>query len=263
MARYCPLFSGSSGNCLYIGAAQGGLLVDVGVSARRIETALREREMDPTSIRAILVTHEHSDHVAGLRVLTKRYGFPVFASQGTLEELLASGQLSGNDAFAVIDETGIEVAGMQVTAFHTPHDSAESLGFCIHTPDDRRIAVATDMGYIPPSVRQALTGCDLVYIESNHDVNMLETGRYPYVLKKRILAKTGHLSNEACSCELPALARAGTTRFILAHLSTENNLPDLAYLTARTALEAEGLRAGADFLLQVAERVSTQRVTMF
>ncbi len=263
MARYCPLFSGSSGNCLYVGSADGGILIDAGVSARRIETALRDRGIDPASIRAVLVTHEHSDHVAGLRVLTKRYPIPVFASQGTLEELLRAGRLGADNAFAVIDEQGIEVAGMEVTAFRTPHDSAESLGFCIHTADDRRIAVATDMGYMPPLVRQALSGCDLVYIESNHDVRMLENGPYPYVLKKRILAKTGHLSNEACACELPALARTGTTRFVLAHLSVENNLPDLAFITARSALEAEGMREGTDYLLQVAERASTQKVNVF
>ena len=176
MARYCPLFSGSSGNCCYIGSAAGGVLVDAGVSARRIETALREREIDPGSIRAICVTHEHSDHVAGLRVLTRRYGMPVFASRGTLEELLHAGILGERDAFAVIDEEGIEVADMEITAFPTPHDSAESLGFRIHTADDRRIAVATDMGYMTPVVRKALRGCDLVHIESNHDIRMLENG---------------------------------------------------------------------------------------
>lgn len=263
MARYCPLFSGSSGNCCYIGSAEGGVLVDAGVSARRIETALREREIDPGSIRAICVTHEHSDHVAGLRVLTRRYGMPVFASRGTLEELLHAGILGERDAFAVIDEEGIEVADMEITAFPTPHDSAESLGFRIHTADDRRIAVATDMGYMTPVVRKALLGCDLVHIESNHDIRMLENGPYPYFLKKRILAKTGHLSNEACAAELPQFAQEGTTRFVLAHLSAENNLPDLAYVTSQAALQEAGLRAGVDFLLQVAERVSTEKVTVF
>ena len=231
MARYCPLFSGSSGNCCYIGSAAGGVLVDAGVSARRIETALREREIDPGSIRAICVTHEHSDHVAGLRVLTRRYGMPVFASRGTLEELLHAGILGERDAFAVIDEEGIEVA--------------------------------TDMGYMTPVVRKALRGCDLVHIESNHDIRMLENGPYPYFLKKRILAKTGHLSNEACAAELPQFAQEGTTRFVLAHLSAENNLPDLAYVTSQAALQEAGLRAGVDFLLQVAERVSTEKVTVF
>lgn len=263
MARYCPLFSGSSGNCTYIGSGSGGILIDVGVSAKRIETALRQRDIEPSSIRGLFITHEHSDHVAGLRVFMRRYGIPVFASRGTLEELLRSEVLREEDAWAVIDEEGIEVAGMEVFAFPTPHDSRESLGFRIHTADERRIAVATDMGFMAPVVREALKGCDLVQIESNHDVRMLENGPYPYPLKKRILAKTGHLSNEDCACELPRLAREGTTRFFLAHLSAENNTPDLAGVTARAALQEAGLRDGVDYLLQVAQPVGTQNVVVF
>lgn len=263
MARYCPLFSGSSGNCCYIGSAAGGVLVDAGVSARRIETALREREIDPGSIRAICVTHEHSDHVAGLRVLTRRYGMPVFASRGTLEELLHAGILGERDAFAVIDEEGIEVADMEITAFPTPHDSAESLGFRIHTADDRRIAVTTDMGYMTPVVRKALRGCDLVHIESNHDIRMLENGPYPYFLKKRILAKTGHLSNEACAAELPAV-RAGGDDAVRAGPSQRGEQSagfGIRHLADGAA--GSGAAGRVDFLLQVAERVSTEKVTVF
>ena len=263
MARYCPLFSGSSGNCSYIGSGEGGLLIDAGVSAKRIETALRDRAIEPSSIRAIFVTHEHSDHIAGLRVLVKRYGFPVFASRGTLQELLRVGALKEGDPFAVVDEEGIEVAGMEVFAFPTPHDSLESLGYRIHTPDGRRIGVATDIGFFAPVIQQALRGCDLVQIESNHDVRMLENGPYPYYLKQRILAKTGHLSNDACACELPELVRQGTTRVYLSHLSAENNTPDLAYVTAQAALLEAGMRENTDFLLQVAERVGTKDVIKF
>ena len=197
MARYCPLFSGSSGNCTYVGTPEGGILIDVGVSASRIENALRMRGIDPCSIQAIFITHEHSDHIAGLRVLTKRYGYRVYASEGTLDALAAS---SAMDAKALCESIGgegevKETAGMAVMAFHTSHDSRESLGFRIHLPDGRRIAVATDTGYVPSAVREALLGCDLIQIESNHDVRMLENGPYPYYLKRRILAATGHLSN--------------------------------------------------------------------
>lgn len=263
MARYCPLFSGSSGNCSYIGSSDGGLLIDAGVSAKRIETALRQREIDPGSIRGIFITHEHSDHIAGLRVLAKRYGMPVFASRGTLEALLEMGVLCEDSAFAVVDEDGIEVAGMEVSAFATPHDSRESLGFRIHTADDRVIGVATDIGFMAPSVREALRGCDLIQIESNHDVRMLENGPYPYVLKKRILARTGHLSNEACAQALASFAQNGTTRFFLSHLSEENNTPDLAYITSLSALQEAGLREGSDFLLYVAQRTETRNVLVF
>lgn len=265
MARYCPLFSGSSGNCTYVGTPEGGILIDVGVSASRIENALRMRGIDPCSIHAIFITHEHSDHIAGLRVLTKRYGYRVYASEGTLDALAAS---SAVDAKALCESIGgegevKETAGMAVMAFHTSHDSRESLGFRIHLPDGRRIAVATDTGYVPSAVREALLGCDLIQIESNHDVRMLENGPYPYYLKRRILAATGHLSNEDCAAELVDFARAGTTRFVLAHLSRDNNSPDLAYMTSRMALCGAGLEEKVDYILQVAPRNAEAPVMVF
>lgn len=264
MARYCPLFSGSSGNCTYIGTASGGgVLIDAGVSAKRIENALREREIDPASIRAVLVTHEHRDHVAGLRVLLKHYHYPVYASRGTWDSLLADGILTEKDLGGVMEPGDNTVADMKVTAFHISHDCAEGMGFCLHTPDDRCIAVATDMGEMTSEVRDAVEGCDLLHIESNHMVRMLENGPYPYPLKRRILSAKGHLSNEDCAAELPGLARQGTARFFLAHLSRENNTPDLAYMTARAALCESGLQEGQDFLLQVTRPDGGCRMVVF
>ena len=144
MARYCPLFSGSSGNCTYIGTAEGGILVDAGVSAKRIETALRERDIDPQSIQAVFVTHEHIDHVSGLRVLTKRYGWRVYGSCGTLEAIADTRPLDPHTVCEVIGEEGVCAAGMEIRPFATSHDSRESLGFRITLPDERRVAIATD-----------------------------------------------------------------------------------------------------------------------
>ena len=263
MARYCPLFSGSSGNCTYIGTAEGGILVDAGVSAKRIETALRERDIEPHSIEAVFVTHEHIDHISGLRLLTKRYGWRVYASCGTLEAIADTRPLEPQTVCEVIGETGVCAAGMEIQPFATSHDSRESLGFRITLPDGRRVAVATDTGVMTDTVRAALSGCDLVHIESNHDVRMLENGPYPYYLKRRILADTGHLSNDACAAELTALAQNGTTRFVLAHLSRENNLPEIAYMTAQAALCGAGMQENVDFLLQVAPRGAEAPVTLF
>lgn len=263
MARYCPLFSGSSGNCTYIGTAEGGILVDAGVSAKRIETALRERDIEPHSIEAVFVTHEHIDHISGLRLLTKRYGWRVYASCGTLEAIADTRPLEPQTVCEVIGETGVCAAGMEIQPFATSHDSRESLGFRITLPDGRRVAVATDTGVMTDTVRAALSGCDLVHIESNHDVRMLENGPYPYYLKRRILADTGHLSNDACAAELTALAQNGTTRFVLAHLSRENNLPEIAYMTAQAALSGAGMQENIDFLLQVAPRGAEAPVTLF
>mgnify|MGYP002541606930 FL=1 len=262
MARFCPLFSGSSGNCTYVGTPEGGILIDAGVSAKRIETACWDRGIGMDSIRGIFVTHEHSDHTAGLRVLQKRFGIPIFASRGTCAGLIEGGALPV-DADCRVMESAVELAGLQVLSFRTPHDSRESTGYRVSTSDGRTLAVATDMGHMTDQVRAALYGCDLILIESNHDIRMLENGPYPYVLKRRILASTGHLSNDACSLELPELVRRGTTRLFLAHLSKENNSPDLAYVTAQSALTEAGMRAEVDFVLRVAPRTDLEPVMVF
>lgn len=261
MARFCPLFSSSSGNCTYIGTPNSGILIDAGVSARRIERALCERDIEPRSIQAIFVTHEHSDHIAGLRVLIKRFGYKVYASAGTIEAMLSENILADDDVNVMSGQT-VDIADMRVSGFRTSHDSRESMGFRVETPDERRLAVATDTGCITESIRHSLHGCDLVMLESNHDVRMLESGGYPYFLKRRILADTGHLSNDCCASELPSLAQSGVTRFILGHLSRENNLPELAYQTSLSALQQAGFTEHQDYLLSVAPREATAPIML-
>ena len=263
MLRYCSLFSGSGGNCTYVGTAEGGILVDVGVSARRIETALRQRDIDPKSIRAVFVTHEHSDHVAGLQVLCKHYNWPVLASEGTLDALSEGGKLACSQRVYLM-ETGqkIAVGDLQITPFDSPHDSRHCFGYRVDSAD-RSMAVATDLGYMADSVRQGITGCHLVHIESNHDPEMLRNGPYPYYLQQRILGQGGHLSNGACAAVLPELVASGTTRFVLAHLSGHNNTPALAQRCATQGLAQAGMAVGRDCLLTVAEPEGTQGVTYF
>ncbi len=261
MARFCPLFSGSSGNCLYIGTPDSGILIDAGVSARRIEHALCERGIDPKRIQAIFVTHEHTDHTAGLRVLQKRYGMPIYASNGTIEGLYESGAFCETATCLPIEQAQLD--DFYVTAFRTSHDCRESNGFCVEVRDGRRIGIATDLGVMTDTVRDGLHGCDLVHIESNHDVRMLETGSYPYPLKRRILSERGHLSNENCARELPDLLRTGTTRIVLGHLSRENNLPTLAHATAISQLVQAGFSENRDFVLQTAAPECTEQPMIF
>lgn len=255
MAGFCPLFSGSSGNCTYIAAEGTGLLIDAGVSARRIEQALTAREIDPRSVAAIAVTHEHSDHIAGLRVLCKRYGYRLIASEGTLRGVAEAGIPVSPEN--VIGPEGVTVGSLQLRAFPTPHDTPESTGYTVTLPDGRRVAVATDMGHMTERVLQELCGCDAVLIESNHDVCMLKNGPYPYVLKQRILSERGHLSNEACDAALPALVQSGVKYLYLGHLSRENNRPELAYRAAGEALQRAGIRVGTDCRLGVAPPEAT------
>jgi phosphoribosyl 1,2-cyclic phosphodiesterase len=189
-----------------------------------------------------------------MRVLIKRYGYKVYASVGTLDALMDKGVITPQSDCTAMPESGVEAGELFVSAFHTSHDSRESLGFRVSTPDDRSLAVATDTGCMTDNIRQALYGCDLILLESNHDIRMLKNGAYPYYLKQRILANTGHLSNDCCAAELPTLAKHGTTRFVLGHLSKDNNIPELAYTTSRDALASTGLIENKDYLLSVAPR---------
>lgn len=254
MARFCTLFSSSSGNSVYIGSGTGGIIIDAGVSAKRIALGLAEHSIDPCSIHAIFVTHEHTDHISGLRALASRHGIRVYATNGTLAELERMDRLCAKFSAMPMEPQGISAGGMLVYAFETSHDCAESCGFIIRTPDDRKIGICTDLGHVTDTVRQALLGCDLVMLESNHDVMMLQNGSYPYPLKRRIQSDVGHLSNTLCAAELAALIDSGTTRIVLAHLSRENNHPDVALATARAALCSHRMVEGQDYLLSVAPR---------
>lgn len=263
MAKYCSLFSGSKGNATYIGSAHGGILVDIGVSAKRIREALEARNIDPRSIQGVCITHEHTDHVAGLKVLTKQFGWTVYASEGTISELLKNGQIHQNSNIVPLYTAAVTIGDLRVTPFHTPHDAKESMGFCIETPDERKIGIATDMGVMRGEVERLLSACDLVHIESNHDVGMLRAGTYPLHLQQRILSDRGHLSNVMCAATVARLAEAGVSRFTLAHLSEQNNTPALALQTTAASLARAGLQPKKDYELSVAAPVSSCDVNVF
>lgn len=252
MAKFCSLYSSSSGNCTYIGSSHGGILIDVGVSAKRTECALNGIGVDPSTIEAIFVTHEHSDHIKGIKVFAARYGITVCSSAGTLAGMEEQNALTPKIKTVVMPDSGIEAAGIFVRPFRTPHDSRESTGFSMVTPDGKRISVATDIGEVNDTVMNAIHGSDLILLESNHDVGMLQNGPYPFFLKQRILSDHGHLSNDNCARTAVKLAESGTTRFVLGHLSKENNIPSLAFETTRSAMTIAGAREGVDYLLSVA-----------
>ncbi len=258
MARFCPLFSGSSGNSSYLGSRSAGVLIDAGVSARRLDGRMKLCGIDPLAIGGILVTHEHSDHVSGLRVFAKKYGLPVYGSAGTLRAIGDS--LGGVELIDI--GGGAEIAGMEVRPFPTSHDCLQPTGYRIHTGDGRDLCFATDLGYLSEEVKENLLGCDMVVIESNHDVEMLRSGPYPYYLKRRILSDRGHLSNAACAGALPELLKSGVRRFMLAHLSDTNNTPKLAYEASLAALAREGYVSDVDFILQVAMPENTDSHTV-
>lgn len=254
MTKFLTLYSSSSGNCSLIFNDDTNILIDAGVSASKICAALDQAGVSPGEIDAVLVTHEHSDHISGIRVLAKKYNIPVFANAPTMEHVLkvAPTVLPGN-AHIIVPSNTYSVRSMQIKPFSTPHDSASSMGYVIES-DGKKYAVATDTGCITKSLLSNLAGCEAVVIESNHDVEMLKNGTYPYMLKKRILSDEGHLSNEKCAWLATQLAIWGTKRIILGHLSEQNNTPEKAYECTKKSLENNGFSVGSDVILKVAPK---------
>lgn len=261
MIRFCPLFSSSSGNSVYIGDRDGGILVDVGRSAKQTDTMLAEIGVDATKIKGIFLTHEHTDHISGLSVFAARHNIPIYAAPGTLLALKQKDIIKAKHIDIAIGDSPIEIAGMSVEPFRTSHDCADGRGYTVTASDgETRVAIATDTGFVSPDMLAKITGCKLVYIESNHDVAMLKSGPYPYTLQQRILSKIGHLSNDACADTLTALINKGTTHFILAHLSQENNTPELAYETSVSALRDMGALENRDYIIKVAEPKNSNKI---
>lgn len=252
MVTVFPLASGSSGNSFYIssGDSLGGILIDAGISARRIRTALAERGIAPEGVRAILVTHDHTDHIAGLRVLAKQLAAPVYASETTLESI--AGGMEPCTELRCIGQA-LEIANLGITPFATQHDAPGSLGFRIET-GERTIGFATDLGTVTQTVWEHLAGSDLVVLESNYDERMLGCCGYPYPLKKRISSDHGHLSNHDAAESIARLSQQGTARFVLAHLSRESNTQDLALQTTRERLLRDSMEENRDYRLSVARR---------
>lgn len=235
--------SGSSGNCYLLTEGRAAVLLDTGISLRRIKTGRARRALTPDDLSAVLITHEHSDHVAGLPMLLKYYkNVKVYAPQTVAHALeRAAAGLEGRIVPIPVGES-VALKNFTLTAFPTMHDTPESVGYVL-TGKDARFGVCTDTGCVTAEMLDALAGCDAAVIEANHDVNMLRAGRYPVYLKRRILSDRGHLSNEACAQLACDLAKTGVRSLVLGHLSRENNRPCLAERAVREALDGEGFSA--------------------
>lgn len=252
---FCPLFSGSSGNALFVMAGRTKLLIDAGLPGATIAGALSSIGVDPHELDAILITHEHSDHVAGAGVLSRKYQVPIYANQPTwvaMNRKVGTVTLRNYREFQRGEEFYIGDVG--VKSFAIPHDAAQPVGYRVFS-GRASISTATDLGHFPKSVLKEIAGSDIVLLESNHSPDMLmRNPHYSAYLKKRILGDKGHLSNEACADALEAVIQSGTRHVILGHLSQENNLPELAYRTACERLVQLGLTPGQDVRVDMAHR---------
>jgi len=256
---FCPLFSGSSGNAIYVSSGDVRLLVDAGVSGLRTKQALLSIGVSPEQLTAILVTHEHADHTMGVGVLSRRYNLPVYATGATWRAMLARvGAIEPRNVREFQSGSDFFIGDMGVVPFSIPHDAADPVGFCFETRG-LKASVATDLGYIREDWLSCVSGSDILLLESNHDVDMLRAGPYPYDLKHRILSRKGHLSNDDAGRAAVKLAARGVRHFMLGHLSAENNFPELALETVCAALRDEGIVPGEDIRVELTwrDRVSS------
>lgn len=254
----CTLASGSSGNCLLMTDGKTHILVDAGISARRITTALKALGVEPGELAGILVTHEHSDHIAGIATLTKQLNLPVYASNAAGRQLYYRIAFIEECLHTFHPGESFELGGFGVESYPTSHDTKESVGYAV-TCGGRKAAVVTDLGVVTEEVRRGLNGAHLAVVEANHDVEMLRSGPYPYYLKSRILGDYGHLCNEDGADLARLCVEGGAHTVVLAHLSAENNSPSIAHRVVKTHLEAGGVDTQKDILLEVAPRSETGR----
>ena len=255
---FYSLCSSSKGNASFLGDSSGGILFDAGIGIRNFVKALAQADIDPGCIRAVFISHDHSDHVMGLESISTRYQIPVYGSRGTLESLLQKGIISGRQKLCAL-EGPVEAAGFYITPFATPHDSADSIGFHVDCENGLSAAVCTDLGHPSDTVMRGILGCDFIMLESNYDRRMLLTGSYPAFLKQRINSRSGHLSNDQCAQVLEQLIPSGTKQVLLAHLSEENNRPEVAKAHSVNYLANRGIREGIDYRLDVLPRFTEGR----
>jgi phosphoribosyl 1,2-cyclic phosphodiesterase len=258
--KFCALSSGSSGNCLFLSTGKTTVLVDAGLSGKRVEQLLGQINESPRSVTAILVTHDHIDHTSGVGILSRRFDLPIFANPLTWQVM--EGNI-GNIAPKNIREfhTGVEfnIEDLCIKPYPISHDAADPVGFTFYT-GRVKIAVANDLGCVTPSVEEEIKGSSFVMLESNHDTEMLKVGSYPWHLKRRIAGEKGHLSNEDAGAALLRLADQNTKAVLLGHLSKENNYPLLALETVKGMLKQQGIEVGKEVNIDLSFRDKISRV---
>lgn len=258
----CTIASGSSGNCIYIGTDKHKILIDAGISGKRITAGLEQIGVNPEEIQGVFATHEHSDHIKGVGIISRKYNCPIYATQGTWDCMLEENKIGKvlPENIRII-EKGHELSfeGLEITPYSIYHDAADPVGYTF-TYGEKKMSIATDLGHVDETILGHLRDSNLLLLESNHDVGMLQAGGYPYYLKQRILSDNGHLSNELAAKALLGVYHEALEYAVLGHLSRENNFPDLAYITAKSTLEGQGIEVGKDVKISVASKDKVSEV---
>lgn len=261
--RLCSIASGSSGNCIYVGNENTHLIVDVGISKKRVEEGLAELHLTGEMLSGILITHEHTDHIQGLGAFSRKYKIPIYATKGTLDGVRmykSLGEMPEGLLREISPDTRFSVGELEIVPFSISHDANEPTGFRI-SGDDKSVAIATDLGVYDDYIVEHLRHLDAVVLEANHDVHMVEVGPYPYPLKQRVLGCRGHLSNESTGRLLCEILHEELKYIVLGHLSKENNFPELAYETVKLEVTMGNTPyKGEDLSLMVAERDKISKI---
>lgn len=261
--RVCSIASGSSGNCIYVGSDNTHVIIDAGISGKRIEEGLNSLGLSTKDLDAILITHEHSDHVASIGVISRKYSVPMYATKGTIEGITQQkciGPVDRSLFCEIAADRDFVIEDLHINPIEVSHDALEPVAYRIEH-NGSSVGVCTDLGTYNEKIIKGFAGVDALFLEANHDVHMLQVGRYPYYLKQRILSDRGHLSNENCGRLLCRLLHDDMKSITLGHLSAENNLAELAYEAVRLEiLMDECDYSPADFEIRVAKRSEPSEV---
>lgn len=261
--RLCSIASGSSGNCIYVGTDTTHVLVDVGISGKKIEEGLHNLELSGRDINGILITHEHADHIGGLGVMARKLNVPIFATKGTIEAIRKTGSLGKIDDSLfqqIIPDDRFQIGDLVVNTTKISHDAADPVAYRFMN-EGKRVGIITDLGTYNDYIIEEMKNMDAILMEANHDIRMLQVGPYPYYLKQRILSDHGHLSNEASGKLLSKLLHDHLKSVVLGHLSKENNMAELAYETVRIEINNSDNNYHADdFPIQIAKRSEVSKV---
>ncbi|NLY46343.1 MAG: MBL fold metallo-hydrolase [Tissierella sp.] len=252
--KFCSLSSGSSGNCQYIETKSSRILIDAGFSGKTIQGLLSSIDVDPTTIDAIFVTHEHIDHTKGVGVLSRRFGIPIYANEDTwvgMERTI--GKIKEENIKIFTTEKYFEIKDITVYPLGIFHDAADPVGYIIHNKN-KKISVVTDTGWVNDNMIDKIKDSHLYFMESNHDITMLKEGSYPWPLKQRILSTKGHLSNDDCGRILGNILKGNGEIVLLGHLSQDNNVPDLALETVKNCILSQGIDIEKDIVLGLSHR---------
>ena len=261
--KFCSLYSGSSGNSIFIASDNTRVLIDAGLAGKKIDEALKHIGEEASSIDGIFITHEHIDHIKGVGVLSRKYDIPIYANDNTWAVMEKNiGKIKEHNIRIMDRRSSIAIKDLEIRSFNIPHDAIAPVGYTVSS-GGKNASVVTDFGVFTEEIRDNIIDSDIILLESNHDINMLRMGPYPYNLKLRVLGENGHLSNEDCGSAIVSLLKNDKKKqIVLGHLSGTNNHPDLAYQTVVDVLSANGIRPGDDVILQLASRHNPSEIIL-